>query len=110
MATNKQFLNGTLSTIVLALLQKQGKMYGYEICQRTKEVTENGIQLTEGAIYPTLHKLEKSGLITSEKVKVNGRTRKYYAVNDSSISEVTFQIDLLAQFTSHLRQILKPLA
>ncbi len=106
MDSNKKFLNGTLNTIVLALLRENGKMYGYEICQLTKEKTDNKILLTEGAIYPTLHRLEKDGLIISSKEKVNGRTRKYYAINQSSLQEVESQIDLLSQFTGHLRSLL----
>ena len=106
MDSNKKFLNGTLKTIVLALLKERGKMYGYEICQLTKEKTQSNILLTEGAIYPTLHKLEKEGLIISSREKVNGRTRKYYSLNDSSIKEVDSQILLLSQFTGHLRALL----
>lgn len=106
MSVNKKFLNGTLKTIVLALLRENGTMYGYEICQFAKLKTENEIQLTEGAIYPTLHSLEKEGLIVSTKEKINGRTRKYYAINVASIQEVDSHIDLLARFTGHLRTLL----
>ena len=106
MDSNKKFLNGTLKTILLALLKENGKMYGYEICQQTKEKTNNHILLTEGAIYPALHRLEKEGLISSSKEQVNGRTRKYYSVNINSMQEVDAQIDLLSQFTGHLRALL----
>jgi len=108
MDSSKKFLSGTLKTIILALLKDNGRMYGYEICQKTKEVTDNQIHLTEGAIYPSLHRLEKEGLIFSTKEKVNGRVRKYYSVNQSSISEVNSQIDLLTQFVGHLKALLKP--
>lgn len=106
MNVNKKFLNGTLKTIVLALLKENGRMYGYEICQLTKQKTNSEILLTEGAIYPTLHQLEKDGLIISSKEKVSGRMRKYYAINTASIQEVDNQIDLLTQFTAHLRTLL----
>ncbi len=106
MDSNKKFLNGTLKTILLALLKENGKMYGYEICQMAKEKTNDNILLTEGAIYPALHRLEKDGLILSSKEIVNGRTRKYYIVNSASIQEVEAQIDLLSEFTGHLRALL----
>jgi len=106
MDSNKKFLNGTLKTILLALLKENGKMYGYEICQRTKEKTDSHILLTEGAIYPALHRLEKEGFIISSKEKVNGRMRRYYSLNNSSIHEIDTQIDLLSQFTGHLRALL----
>lgn len=106
MNSNKKFLNGTLKTILLALLKENGKMYGYEICQLTKEKTNNNILLTEGAIYPSLHKLEKEGLIVSTKEIVNGRTRKYYSINTNSMSEIESEINLLSQFTVHLQALL----
>ena len=108
MDAKNKFLSGTLNTIVLALLSENGRMYGYEICQKTKDKTDAAILLTEGAIYPTLHRLEKDGLIISSKEKVNGRVRKYYSINNSSIVEIKSQIDLLTQFTGHLRTLLKP--
>ncbi len=106
MDSNKKFLNGTLNTILLALFKEHGKMYGYEICQLTKEKTDNTILLTEGAIYPALHRLEKDGLLLSSKEKTNGRTRKYYSLNSSSMQEIDSQINLLSQFTGHLRVLL----
>ena len=53
-------------------------MYGYEITQRVKELSEGRILLTEGALYPSLHKLEAEGLVRTEVVTINKRIRKYY--------------------------------
>ena len=41
-------------------------MYGYQLTQRAKELTEGELEMTEGALYPLLHKLESDGLIYSE--------------------------------------------
>ncbi|MCH2081624.1 MAG: PadR family transcriptional regulator [Saprospiraceae bacterium] len=108
MNTNKEFLSGTLRTIILALLKENGRMYGYEICQMTKELTKGEVLLTEGAIYPALHKLEKKGLIQSSKEQVNGRTRKYYAITTTEASVVEEQIAALLRFSSHLNHLLNP--
>jgi len=108
MIHHKKFLNGTLTTILLALLKEHGKLYGYEICKLTKAATDSTINLTEGAIYPALHKLEKEQLITSTKAMVNGRTRKYYAINESSVAKVTEQIDTLSQFLTHINKLIQP--
>ena len=61
MDTNKEFLSGTLASLILGLLDNHGRMYGYEICQKAKELSAGEIVLTEGAIYPALHRLEKPG-------------------------------------------------
>lgn len=108
MKSNKAFLSGTLTTIILALLQKNGSMYGYEICKMANYLSDGAINLTEGAIYPALHKLEKSGLIISSKKEVKGRTRKYYTIHKKSNATILDQIDQLRSFTMHLQQIINP--
>jgi DNA-binding PadR family transcriptional regulator len=108
MKTSKEFLSGTLTTMILALLRDRGKMYGYEICQTTRKLTNDEINLTEGAIYPALHKLEKKGMIVSTKEKVNGRVRKYYAIPADKKSVINEQIEMLATFANHIQSILKP--
>lgn len=73
-----ELLKGTLQTIVLKVLKDHGKMYGYEITQRVKELSEGRIMLTEGALYPTLHRLEADGILRTEVVNIGKRIRKYY--------------------------------
>lgn len=75
-----ELLKGTLQTIILKLLKDQGRMYGYEITQRVKGLSEGRLLLTEGALYPTLHKLEADGLVKTELVTIGKRVRKYYTL------------------------------
>ena len=75
-----ELLKGTLQTIVLKILKDHGQMYGYEITQRVKELSDGRILLTEGALYPTLHKLEAEGLLRTEVVSIGKRVRKYYSL------------------------------
>lgn len=75
-----ELLKGTLQTIILKLLKDQGRMYGYEITQRVKGLSEGRLLLTEGALYPTLHKLEADGLLKTELVTIGKRVRKYYTL------------------------------
>lgn len=75
-----ELLKGTLQTIVLKILKDNGKMYGYEITQRVKELSEGRILLTEGALYPTLHRLEAEGWVKTEVVNIGKRVRKYYVL------------------------------
>ncbi|MCG7280947.1 PadR family transcriptional regulator [Chryseobacterium taklimakanense] len=73
---------GTLQNIILKLLASEVKMYGYQITQRAKELTKGELEMTEGALYPILHKLESDGIIFSEVQNVNGRDRKYYLLTE----------------------------
>ena len=87
-----KLLKGHLQTIVLQLLADHGRMYGYEITQKVKEQTQGKIILTEGALYPALHKLQANGLLQTEKVMIGKRQRKYYSLTpagtNASISKV----------------------
>ena len=75
-----ELLKGTLQTIILKVLKDHGKMYGYEITQRVGELSDGRILLTEGALYPTLHKLEAEGLLKTDVVNIGKRVRKYYSL------------------------------
>jgi len=77
---SSELIKGTLKTIILKLLSESDKMYGYEITQKVKELTGGKIQLTEGALYPTLHALEAQGILSTDVVNVGNRIRKYYSV------------------------------
>ena len=82
MQKNNKLYKGTLQNIVLKLLSKEMKMYGYQMTQRAKELTKGELEMTEGALYPILHKLESEGIIFSEIQNVNGRDRKYYLLTE----------------------------
>ena len=77
---SSELIKGTLKTIILKLLSENERMYGYELTQKVKDMTVGKIQLTEGALYPTLHALEEQGILTTELVNVGNRLRKYYAI------------------------------
>ena len=79
---SSELIKGTLKTIILKLLSDSDKMYGYEITQKVKELTGGKIQLTEGALYPTLHAMEAQGILITDVVNVGNRIRKYYSVTD----------------------------
>jgi PadR family transcriptional regulator, regulatory protein PadR len=96
---------GTLQNIILKLLSKEVKMYGYQITQRTKELTQGELEMTEGALYPLLHKLEDDGLITSEIQKINGRDRKYYLLTDKGKKQQTVQEDEMKSYLFNLNTI-----
>ncbi|NOT75236.1 MAG: PadR family transcriptional regulator [Cyclobacteriaceae bacterium] len=95
-----ELLKGTLQTIVLKVLKDHGKMYGYEITQRVKELSESKLHLTEGALYPTLHKLESEGLLKTEVVMMGKRVRKYYTLTPSGR---TIAKDRVADFVSFIK-------
>lgn len=98
MIFSTELLKGTLKTIVLKLLNDNDKMYGYEITQRVKELTGDKIQITEGALYPTLHALEKDGLVSTEIEYIGKRQRKYYTISKSGKTKTQEKLSELTEF------------
>lgn len=103
---SSELVKGTLKTIVLNLLKENDRMYGYEITHKVKELTSNKIQITEGALYPTLHALEKHGDVITEKVYIGKRVRKYYILTDQGKKTVKERVNELADFMNTMRALL----
>jgi len=97
---SSELLKGTLQTIVLKVLADQGRMYGYEITQRVKELSGGRILLTEGALYPTLHKLEAEGMLQTDVVNIGKRIRKYYSLTPNGAAQSK---DLVQDFFDFVR-------
>lgn len=101
-----ELIKGTLKTIVLNLLREQGRMYGYEITQRVKELTAGKIQITEGALYPTLHALEKNGELDTEEEFMGKRVRKYYTITDQGKETASARVNEFADFIETMKFLL----
>lgn len=82
-------------------------MYGYEITQRVKELSDNRIMLTEGALYPTLHKLEADGLLKTEVVNIGKRIRKYYLLTSTGRSLAKDRVSEFVDFINTMSLVLQ---
>ena len=105
---NSQLYKGSLNTIILRLLEEQGRMYGYEITQKVKEITKGELNITEGALYPALHKLEAEGLLDVEVEKVDNRLRKYYKLTEKGTTETINRLAELEEFIKNMQTIVNP--
>lgn len=99
---------GTLSTVLLKLLEENGRMYGYQLSKKALEVTQGDLNITEGSLYPALHKLEAEGILVTETEAVGNRTRKYYRLAPGKRSEVRRRIEELTEYAKNLQQFLNP--
>ena len=106
MSNAQQLLKGSLSAIILKLLSENEKMYGYEICQKVKQLTVGQIRITEGALYPALHRLEGEGILVTHSEIVDGRTRKYYAISENEQGNAKSKLSQIAEFIQRLQLVL----
>lgn len=105
---NHKLFRGSLDTIIIKLLSDNEMMYGYEITQRVKEMTDGEFKITEGALYPALHRLEGQGLLDTETKSIGNRFRKYYKLTKKGKKEVSTMMASMESFISNLQLVLKP--
>ncbi len=101
----KELVAASAEPLVLSLLA-QGESYGYAMIQEIRARSANGLEWSDGMLYPVLHRLEAKGWIKSRwKESETGRKRKYYALkNDGkrALQEQTAQWTLVHAVLSGL--------
>src|SRR5688572_521717 len=106
MNPGNQLFKGSLTTIILKLLSEQDRMYGYEMTKKVKELSQGALLLTEGALYPALHKLEADGLVEISIEPVGNRPRKYYSLTRRGKKEVKSKVEELKAFIAQMENVL----
>lgn len=99
---------GCIEPIVLQMLKDNGRMYGYQLTQRVKEITKGDLSITEGALYPLLHRLEEEGILETTVEQVGNRMRKYYCLTRSGKKQAQQMQSSLAAFIESLQLIFEP--
>jgi len=80
MSKPSDLVQGTLDLLLLKILALQ-PLNGFAISERLKQISGDVLQVSDGSLYPALHKLEQQGWIASEwKLSENNRRAKFYSL------------------------------
>ena len=80
MSKPTDLVQATLDLLILKMLALES-LHGWAISQRLKLVSGNVLQVSDGSLYPALHKLEQEGWITAEwRPSENNRRAKFYSL------------------------------
>jgi transcriptional regulator len=80
MSKPTDLVQGTLDLLILKILALE-PLHGWAISRRLKSISGDVLQVTEGSLYPALHKLEQEGWIAAEwKQTENNRRAKFYSL------------------------------
>jgi PadR family transcriptional regulator PadR len=81
-----QLLKGTLPLLLLATL-REGELHGYEIARRIRDRSSGAFTLSEGSLYPTLHRLETEGALAATwRHGEGGPRRRYYSLTRAGLT------------------------
>lgn len=80
MSKPADLVQGTLDLLLLKILALE-PLHAWAVSQRLKQISGDVLQVSDGSLYPALHKLEQQGWITAEwKMTENGRRAKFYSL------------------------------
>ncbi|MDQ6761069.1 MAG: helix-turn-helix transcriptional regulator [Bacteroidota bacterium] len=99
---------GCLEPIIMQLLKDNGRMYGFEITQKVKSITKGELTITEGALYPLLHRLEADGILEASTENIGNRIRKYYSLTRKGKKETAGSMKEIRSFVATLEIFFNP--
>ncbi|HEY5320193.1 MAG TPA: helix-turn-helix transcriptional regulator [Galbitalea sp.] len=106
MATDQ--VKGQLDLMLLRVLQ-DGPGHGYSVITALRQRSEGTFDLPEGTVYPALHRLEETGLLTSDWEAVNGRRRRLYRLTPAGAAALVEGRTRWAHFVFAVESVLAPM-
>jgi PadR family transcriptional regulator PadR len=108
MEPKRDLLKGSSNSLLLSLLD--GKtMYGYQIVKELDAKSLGYFKFKEGTLYPALHRLEKSGLISSQwELLANGRQRRNYNITEKGRAALAQEKTQWMDFFNAVSLVLQP--
>ncbi len=100
-------LQGTLDLLILRTLVV-GAMHGWGISQRIQQVSGNEILVNQGSLYPSLHRLQRRGWITSEwGLSENNRRARFYRLTRSGRRQLESETENWERLSSAISRVLR---
>ncbi|HVH89418.1 MAG TPA: PadR family transcriptional regulator [Terriglobales bacterium] len=108
MSRPSDLVQGTLDLLLLKILALE-PLHGWAISQRLTQISGDVLQVSDGSLYPALHKLEQEGWIRSEwKPSENNRRAKFYSLTRLGrrhLEKETAHWNRLSSAISHVIQL-----
>ena len=105
MSKPTDLVQGTLDMLILKIVALE-PVNGFAVSQRLKQVSGEVLQVSDGSLYPALHKLEQEGWITAEwKTSELGRRAKFYSLTRAgrrNLEKETADWERLSTAISHV--------
>jgi PadR family transcriptional regulator PadR len=88
MSKPSDLIQGTLDLLILQTISRDPK-HGWAIAKRIEQASEDALQVTQGALYPALHRLEQQGWVRARwRVTETGRDAKFYELTKAGRTQL----------------------
>jgi transcriptional regulator len=104
-----ELLRGTLDLLVLKTLAWEQPLHGYAVTKWLRERTDGLLGVEESALYQSLHRLERRGLIESEwGLTDTNRRAKFYSLTARGVKRLAREVAAWEQYTHAVQLVLDP--
>jgi transcriptional regulator len=101
------FLQGALDLLILQTLAF-GPNHGWGIQQRIRQVSRETLNVSQGSLYPALHRLEAAGLLSSEMApSENNRRARMYTLTAAGRRQLSAEADDWREFVLAIRRVMQ---
>jgi PadR family transcriptional regulator PadR len=107
MSKPSDLVQGTLDLLLLKILALE-PLHGWAIGQRLSQVSGDELRVSDGSLYPALHKLEQQGWIKAEwKTSELGRRAKFYALTASGRRKLEEETEEWRRLSSAISRVIR---
>lgn len=107
MSKPSDLIQGTLDLLILRTLALQS-MHGWAVARRIQQVSDEVLQVTQGALYPALHRLEQQGWLKSEwRPTETGREAKFYALTRAGRAQLEREMTQWDRLSNAVRAVIR---
>ena len=105
---DRKVVQGTLDLLILRTL-RFGPLHGHGIAKHIQRTSDEVLQVEHGSLYPALHRLEKSGAITSKWEQTDrGREMRMYRLTPRGRKQLTVEQSRWDELVRAMARVLKP--
>lgn len=96
---------GTLDMLILQILSLE-PAHGYGVAQRLEQVSRSVVQVSQGSLYPALHRLELKGWLRAEwKESETGREAKFYSLTPAGRRQLKLERESWSRLTGAVQLV-----
>jgi len=107
MSKPSDLIQGTLDLLILNTISLRPQ-HGWAIAKRIQQVSNEVLQVSQGALYPALHRLEQQGWVRSEwRVTESGRDAKFYSLTDTGRTQLQKELEQWERLSSAVGLVIR---
>jgi transcriptional regulator len=99
---------GTLSMLILTMLDRHGELHGFEIAESIQRLSDDVLTVEEGSLYPALQRLLVNGWVSAEWGTTAGNRRaRYYEITRTGRKQLDAELETFSRVSGAIARVLQ---